>query len=527
MSGDALWSYVQCLMHFDGPNNGLRIYDERHKAVTVTGNAKLSTLQSKFGGSSLALDGNGDRISIAGFTAPGTNDLTVECFVYPRATANATPVVWGNGTTVTSTTSLLFADHSTHPGKYALFVGSFSTTTALLVSTSDIVYGQFAHVAVTRSNQTFTLWINGVPEATATHAGTFGTGTTVYIGGVSATTAFDFFGYIDEFRYTHGASRYSGTSFTPPTAPFPNYGTSGVPTDQHYDKVVLHCHFDGEPGSTTFVDQKGHTLTPEASGVLPQISTATGAGKFGGSGLDCIGSAFYKRVKTESTDYSLGTGDFTLEFFYAYSGTSPTAYTFFALKASNGVDNAIQLSNNANSSVITVSINGTSAIVSATNAISTAQKHFALSRSGSSLRLFIDGTQSGSTYSIGSSAIDSNGTMYIGGLPTQAFSPCFFDEIRLTKGLARYTANFTPPSEPFPDYALQKLTGTVLDHNGNPLARTVRSFRRSDGLLIDTSTSDPTTGAFELRATDTTEHFVVVYDDAKNALIYDHITPVV
>jgi hypothetical protein len=38
--------------------------------------------------------------------------------------------------------------------------------------------------------------------------------------------------------------------------------------------------------------------------------------------------------------------------------------------------------------------------------------------------------------------------------------------------------------------------------------------------------SDPVTGAFSLPADNTDEHFVVVLDDTKNALIYDHITPV-
>ena len=99
------------------------------------------------------------------------------------------------------------------------------------------------------------------------------------------------------------------------------------------------------------------------------------------------------------------------------------------------------------------------------------------------------------------------------------------NEIRYTKGLARYTTNYTPPTEPFPHVWLKHLSGTVKGNFNAPLSRRVRSYRRSDGMLVDSTMSDATTGEFALSATDPSLHFVVVFDDENNAMVYDHIEP--
>lgn len=78
--------------------------------------------------------------------------------------------------------------------------------------------------------------------------------------------------------------------------------------------------------------------------------------------------------------------------------------------------------------------------------------HIALCRSGSSTRLFLDGVQTGSTYTdtnnylgpanrpvIGASGLSLGGSALNG----------YIDDLRITK-FARYTANFTPPTAAFP-----------------------------------------------------------------------------
>jgi hypothetical protein len=83
--------------------------------------------------------------------------------------------------------------------------------------------------------------------------------------------------------------------------------------------------------------------------------------------------------------------------------------------------------------------------------------HIAVSRSGSSIRAFANGTQAGSTATNTDAFTHNkagNRPLRIGELNdgTYLFGVNgYIDDIRITKGVARYTASFTPPTEPFPN----------------------------------------------------------------------------
>lgn len=62
------------------------------------------------------------------------------------------------------------------------------------------------------------------------------------------------------------------------------------------------------------------------------------------------------------------------------------------------------------------------------------------------------------------------------------------------------------------------LSGTTKDGSGNPISRLVRVYKRSTGLFVGASLSDPSTGAWSVTTTDTSEHFAIAHDDAGNPL---------
>ena len=75
--------------------------------------------------------------------------------------------------------------------------------------------------------------------------------------------------------------------------------------------------------------------------------------------------------------------------------------------------------------------------------------HVAVTRDGANLRAFINGTQAGSTNtSLGTAAIDNAITnYYVGNDTTSALDwNGYMSDVRITKGLARYTSNFTAPT---------------------------------------------------------------------------------
>lgn len=78
--------------------------------------------------------------------------------------------------------------------------------------------------------------------------------------------------------------------------------------------------------------------------------------------------------------------------------------------------------------------------------------HIAVSRSSNTIRLFVDGTVQASTFDTNAYTGDAH-TLLLGGGPSIGGFGGWIDDFRLTvgAGAGRYTANFTPPTAPFPD----------------------------------------------------------------------------
>jgi hypothetical protein len=76
--------------------------------------------------------------------------------------------------------------------------------------------------------------------------------------------------------------------------------------------------------------------------------------------------------------------------------------------------------------------------------------HVAVTKAGGVLRQFLDGLLVGSNTLVGTAVASQVGTV-IGRdtLDTTRDFNGYIDDLRITKGVARYTANFTPPAEPF------------------------------------------------------------------------------
>lgn len=312
--------------------------------------------------------------------------------------------------------------------------------------------------------------------------------------------------------------------------------------DPYWNQVVLALHMDGTNGSTTFTDSSASAKAVTATGNA-QISTAQS--KFGGASAYFDGTGDYLTVAA-STDFDFGTsGDFTVEAFVYIAANS-------SLDASNrrfahilSIDNgtaetfSFYVAGDASTTGTGLGLwNGTRS-ESATATIShSAWHHVAVTRYAGNLRFFIDGTQVGSTtafsYQLGNStyqpkvggrAWSTNYYYYLNG---------YIDDLRITKGVARYTASFTPPTAAYPDN--QCVISGVVGTPGNYLERVVRAYRRDTGALVGQAQSNPTTGAYSINTSHNGEHFALVHDSSSissgapvggsfNAVVYDRITP--
>lgn len=212
--GDASFANVSLLLHMDGANNSTTFTDSSLNALTVTanGDAKISTAQSKFGGASAYFDGTGDYLTLAdsaGWDLPG--NFTIEAWVKASATGFG-PILSTRDTGA-----------AVNPVLYLWGTGVLAwyyNTAARITGTTNIVGGNFYHVAVCRSGNSTCLFVNGIQEgATYVNSDTY-VADGIWIGSIPASSQ-HFNGYIDELRVTRGVARYTA-NFTPPTAPFPD-----------------------------------------------------------------------------------------------------------------------------------------------------------------------------------------------------------------------------------------------------------------------------------------------------------------
>jgi hypothetical protein len=219
-------------------------------------------------------------------------------------------------------------------------------------------------------------------------------------------------------------------------------GTEKTPVDQlGIHNVSLLLHGDGTNGSTTITDSSPTPKTVTAVGNA-QISTAQS--KFGGSSLLFDGSGDYLTTSaSERLDF--GTQDFTIELWHRFSDISADR-AFIGNDTPTRIDFLWRTGTGINVGRINIAFDSTFAWSPTVNV----WYHIAISRSGSSLRAFVDGSQIGST-ATNTNNYSASGCLIGASTAAARFCNGYIDDLRITKGIARYTANFTPPTASFPD----------------------------------------------------------------------------
>ena len=177
--------------------------------LETVGNAKISTGEKKYGTGSLAFDGTGDYlIHPSGQNVTfGTGNFTIEGWFYWSSLASESAIMWGNGV---GWTFYIYPANKLQWGTTTPQAGA-----NLLTGNTTLATGQWYHIAVTRSSNTLTLWVNGVSDGTVTDSNNYSASGRLALG-ISHSNEY-FNGYMDDVRITKGVARYT-TTFTPPTS---------------------------------------------------------------------------------------------------------------------------------------------------------------------------------------------------------------------------------------------------------------------------------------------------------------------
>jgi hypothetical protein len=391
---------------------------------------------STIGGSGY-FDGTGDYLTLASNTATAfqSNNFTMEFYVYlTNGSANANQCFYSNYTTFTNAGSIYFGKHTNNNGFVTVWFSNYSISVPLLAESTLPPNNQWTHYALVRSGNTFSLYRNGALSTSSTAftgaATTSSNANWIFTNGdgLSLTPA----GYLTDFRTVNGTAVYT-SNFVPPSAPLTavqntvllnNMTSAGI-----YDAAMMN-NMETVGGA--------------------QLSTAIS--KFGGSSMSFDGTGDYA-VQQPNINFGYGTGDFTIEFWLYMSSVSTDQTIFSNLTSGTSVNPHIYYLNNTGIRYYT---NGAERINGSSLNTST-WYHIAVCRASGSTKMFINGTQTGSTYTdsnnYGTSAPLGIGTYWSAGSPvTVSTLNGYIDDLRVTKGYARYTSNFTAPTIAFPVY---------------------------------------------------------------------------
>lgn len=209
--------------------------------------------------------------------------------------------------------------------------------------------------------------------------------------------------------------------------------------DPYFANVELLLHCEGTNGGTTTSDSssRAHTLT-----AVGTATVSSNQAKAGSTSLWLQTGSVSNHWETDAL--AAMAGDFTIEA-YIYP-TSLLSYREVLYINGWEIYNEVGIGNN-----FYLYKGGANRITGAPWTVNTWQ-HIALTRQGSTVRLWLNGVQEGSDYTDSSTIAASK--LYIGELGASGGSNYlgYVDEIRVTKDVCRYTGTFTPPSTPFPNY---------------------------------------------------------------------------
>lgn len=216
--------------------------------------------------------------------------------------------------------------------------------------------------------------------------------------------------------------------------------------------TVLYLRANGTDASTTFRDYSatGRTITAQAD---TQVDTAQS--KFGGASALFDGTGDYASAP-DSDDWNLGSGAFTVEAWVRFNNIAAAREIVGQFDTNNQRGWTLDW-NNTNELRLLYTTDGTAG----TQTIETFSwtpstgvwYHVAITRSGNDLKAFIDGTQIGTTKTLSATIFNSSSVLTIGAILSTG-SPInlmngWLDDIRIVKGTAVWTANFTAPSREF------------------------------------------------------------------------------
>jgi hypothetical protein len=412
-----------------------RFVDNSSNAATVTPTLTQVQAFSPFAptaeydtavvGGSGYFDGTGDYLSTPSATAlqlTAATAFTIEGWAYPTSFPSTDHGIIGKRAGGAVEWQFFFKNDKTL--HFYTGLGDYGSGTAISG------FNQWVHCAVTWDLTTLRFFINGVLCSTTHSLILFNTPSTADVTvGADFTNAELWNGYLSGVRLVKGTAVYTST-FTPPTAPLTAITNTSLLTN--FTNAGI---FDST-----------------AKNVLETVGSAqvsTTQAKWGTTSIAFNGTTDYLKpyypAPANGTNFSFGTGDFTIEW-WMYPTSTPASGMIMDGRGS-GASGDMWLINWV-SGVINWYVGGN--LITSSAVSTNVWTHVAICRSGTSTKMFLNGTQTGSTYTDTKNYTVGNGWPTIGASYNAVdFYTGYLDDLRITK-YARYVSNFSVPTAAFP-----------------------------------------------------------------------------
>jgi len=363
-------------------------------------------------------------------TTVGLGAMTFECWFYYTGSFSGIQSLIGPGSAITGGLGCNIVNATTVSFDAYGIVGTNYTVPTIVPNTWN-------HIAFVRnSSNVETVFLNGVRSSTGTQTDAFTYTTVAAIGYTGGAVPRNFNGNISNARLVVGSNVYdpTQTTITVPTAPL-----TAIANTQLLCNMV-------NAGIPDLAMQNDLQTVGSA-----QVSTSVK--KYGTGSLSFNGSGSYLLSNPPSTaDYAFGTGAFTIEFWVNFNSISGNPQIIsFNPTSTTGAYPLIYI---GGSNTFAWYVNNGEQITGTTTPSTGSWYHVAICRSGTSTKLFVNGTQEGSTYSDSSNYLCGANRPAIGcgGYNLLNQLNGYIDDLRITNGYARYTSNFTPPTAALPTY---------------------------------------------------------------------------
>jgi hypothetical protein len=386
-------------------------------------------------GGSAYFDGTGDYISTPAINWSTYGSYTFEFWIYHSSFTQGSQAYASTGGTG-YTNFYCYGSTGTYPG--AVCVGIQGTNEIRTPNNTITGFGWY-HITYTYDGTTTNIFINGIKQTTSVASSTavYSNNSASFIIGSGLQGAATF-GYMSDVRLTKGSPLYT-SNFVPPAQALTNYSTTS-------------------PASLLLNFNNGGIIDQHSTNVLETVGNAqlsTAVKKYGSSSIYLGGSGNYLQLAS-TTNLDFGTGDFTIEC-WVYNISIAVNYPTFISSITGWSAGASghRFNNIGYANKFWFGLNGSGGIASGDPFMASSNTfsfntwyHYALTRSGNTWRMFVNGTLE-NTQTFSGSYNPAYGGMRLGYSTWDGVNGWFngyLDDLRFTKGYARYTANFTAPT---------------------------------------------------------------------------------